>query len=210
MARLLYIEASPRKDRSSSIKAAQSFTEEYAKTHAGDTVDTIDLWATELPSFDGETINAKYSILHGQEHSEAEKKAWQAVERVIENFKSADKYLISLPMWNFGIPYKLKHFIDILVQPGYTFSFTPEEGYRGLVTGKPVTLVYARGGAYKTGTETEGMDYQKKYMELVLGFIGFTDIRSIVIEPTLAVSHEQKNNLVQAACEEARKSAAGY
>ena len=51
-------------------------------------------------------------------------------------------------MWNFGIPYILKHYIDLIVQPGLTFSFSPSEGYKGLVTGKPVTVVYARGGAY--------------------------------------------------------------
>ncbi|MBV9130893.1 MAG: NAD(P)H-dependent oxidoreductase [Verrucomicrobia bacterium] len=30
--------------------------------------------------------------------------AWKRVEAVIERFKSADWYLFSLPMWNFGIP----------------------------------------------------------------------------------------------------------
>ena len=62
-------------------------------------------------------------------------------------FKSADKYLVSLPMWNFSIPYKLKQYIDLLVHRGLTFSFTPEGGYKGLVTGKPLVAVYARGGA---------------------------------------------------------------
>lgn len=57
--------------------------------------------------FNEDVINAKYSILHGGSPSEAETKAWKPVEILIDHFKSADKYLISLPMWNFGIPYKL-------------------------------------------------------------------------------------------------------
>jgi putative NADPH-quinone reductase len=32
-------------------------------------------------------------------------------------------------MWNFGIPYKLKHYIDVLTQPGQTFNFDPTTGY---------------------------------------------------------------------------------
>ena len=210
MTRLLYIEASPRKDRSSSIKVARAFVEEYKKTHSADTVDILDLWKTELPSFDGDVINAKYAILHGEQHTEAQKKAWKAVEDAIAHFKGADKYIISLPMWNFGVPYKLKHFIDVLVQPGYTFSFTPSEGYKGLVTGKPVVLVYARGGAYGPGTGAESMDYQKSYMEHILGFIGFTNIQSIIIEPTLMVSHEEKGQLIEKAIEQAQKIASGY
>lgn len=207
MARLLYIEASPRKDRAASIKVARTFIDEYKRTHSGDVVDILDLWKTELPAFDGEVINAKYAILHGEKHTEEQKKAWQAVEDVIGNFKSADKYVISLPMWNFGIPYKLKHFIDVLVQPGYTFSYSPAEGYKGLITDKPVVLIYARGGAYKPDTEAVKMDFQKSYMEHILGFIGFTDIKSIIIEPTLMVTPEEKTKLIEAAIEEAKKIA---
>jgi len=109
MAKLLYIESSPRKDRSASINISKAFLEEYEKSHSGDSVEILDLWANELVPFDGDVINAKYSILHGESPAEAQTKAWKPVEILIDNFKSADKYLISLPMWNFGIPYKLKH-----------------------------------------------------------------------------------------------------
>ena len=34
----------------------------------------------------------------------------------------AERVLISTPMWNFGIPYKLKHWLDIINQPGLTAS----------------------------------------------------------------------------------------
>ena len=65
MARLLYIEASPRKDRSASIEIAKTFVTAYQKTHPGDVIDTLDLWKTNLPEFDGEVVNAKYAILTG-------------------------------------------------------------------------------------------------------------------------------------------------
>ncbi len=184
MAKLLYIEASPRKQRSKSIRVAGAFLDAYRDSHPGDAIETIDLWSTPLPEFDGYTIDAKYQVLHGQDHDADQTAAWDAVVEVCDRFKSADKYVISLPMWNFGIPYKLKHYIDVLAQPGQTFSFSPETGYSGLVTGKPVTVIYARGGAY-TAEAAKGMDFQKSYMELLLGFLGFTDIRSVVIEPTL-------------------------
>ena len=59
MARLLYIEASPRKDRSASIEVAKAFIEAYKTSHQGDVIDTIDLWKADLPPFDGDTVNAK-------------------------------------------------------------------------------------------------------------------------------------------------------
>lgn len=185
MAKLLYVESSPRKERSKSIAVAKAFIEKYQATHSGDEVVTLDLWKKKLPEFDGFTIDAKYQVLHGQGFDARQQAAWQAVVDVCDEFKSADKYLFSLPMWNFGVPYKLKHYIDVLAQPGQTFSFDPAKGYSGLVIGKPVTVVYARGGAYGSDA-TKGMDLQKGYMDLLLGFIGFTEIHSIKVEPTLA------------------------
>jgi FMN-dependent NADH-azoreductase len=101
-------------------------------------------------------------------------------------------------MWNFGIPYKLKHYIDIIVQPGYTFSFSPEEGYKGLVTGKPIAAIYARGGAYGPDTGMASYDLQKTYLELVLGFIGFSDFQAIAVEETLAPTAVKEKNLAAA------------
>ncbi|MEM9826232.1 MAG: NAD(P)H-dependent oxidoreductase [Planctomycetota bacterium] len=184
MSKLLYIESSPRKSRSKSIKVSEAFLDAYKAAHPDDEVVTIDLWEKQLPEFDGYTIDAKYQVLHGQDFDDHQKQAWQAVVDVCDEFKSADKYVISVPMWNFGVPYKLKHYIDVIAQPGQTFSFDPASGYSGLVTGKPAAVIYARGGAYSG--DASGMDHQKPYVEQMLGFFGFSDIHPIVVEPTMA------------------------
>ncbi len=43
------------------------------------------------------------------------------------------------------VRYRLKQNIDILVQPGHTFAVT-EQGYEGLLGGRPVFVAYARAG----------------------------------------------------------------
>jgi FMN-dependent NADH-azoreductase len=186
MAKLIHLQASPRIGRSASIAVAEHFLQVYRAKHPGDTVETLNLWEADLPEFDGATIDAKYAVINGQSHTPAQHGAWQAVGRIADHFKSADKYVFSVPMWNFGIPYKLKHFIDVLVQPGLAFSFTPEAGYKGLITGRPAVAIYARGGAYGPGSGAEAYDSQSSYLRQILGFIGFTDIKEIFVEPTLA------------------------
>jgi FMN-dependent NADH-azoreductase len=185
MSKLLYIQASPRGSRSSSNEVANSYIESFKAASADNSVSTLNVWDMNLPEFDGDRLNAKYSFLHGQNPSEQEAEAWQEVVAIADQFKDADSYLFSVPMWNFSIPYKLKHFIDVITQPGLTFGFSPETGFQGLVTGKSVTAVYSRGGEYDNEA-AKGMDFQKPYLELVLGFIGFKDINSIILEPTLA------------------------
>jgi FMN-dependent NADH-azoreductase len=185
MSKLLYIEASPRKDRSASIEVAQSFVSAFSEKGADNTVETLDLWNTVLPEFDGDTINAKYRVMHGENSTPEETLAWETIAAITDQFKEADHYLFSVPMWNFSIPYKLKHYIDVISQPGLTWSFSPESGYEGLVTGRSVTLVLARGGEYSSNIEVQAMDFQKRYLEMILGFIGFKEINTVLIEPTL-------------------------
>jgi len=186
MSKLLYIQASPRIERSHSIAVADAFVSAYKEANPKDEVVMMNLFKKDLPAFDGLTVQAKYTILHGLKHSPEELEAWKRVEEIIAEFKSADKYAMAVPMWNFGIPYRLKQYLDIIVQPTYTFSFSPKEGYKGLVQGKPVFVVYSRGGAYLKGSAEEGFDLQTKYFKLILGFMGLTDVRTLIVEPTLA------------------------
>ena len=208
MSTVLYIKASPRND-SYSTAAADAFVEAYRQANRDDRITVIDLFKREFPAFDGFALQAKYAILHGTQPSDEQRDAWQAIEEVISEFTAADKYVIATPMWNFHLPYKLKHYIDVVTQPGYTFSFSPEEGYSGLVTGKPAFVAYARGGEYPPGSPTEPFDFQTKYLEGWLGFIGFTDIRTLVIEPTLA-GPEVTDNKLSAAIKKAGDMAQSF
>ena len=206
MAKLLYIQASPRRNRSKSTHVATEFLKSYWHTHLDDRIRTINIFHNELPAFDGLAVQAKYTVMHGKDHTLEERDAWNAVEKVIADFKDADKYLLSLPMWNFSIPYRLKQYIDILVQPGYTFT-AGENGYEGLVKGKPLLVVYSRGGTYAEGSQTEAIDLQKKYIELIFGFMGFENIQSIMVEPTLNGGPEDIQKTVDLSVEKARSMA---
>lgn len=207
MALLLYIQASPRIDRSVSIAVANAFVQSYMQTHPKDRIRTINLFKAQIPAFDGPTLQAKYDILHGRSKEPAAVMAWGRVEKTIEIFKSADRYLFAVPMWNFGIPYRLKHYLDVIIQPGYTFAVS-QAGYKGLVTGRPAVLVYARGGSYQKGSPTEAYDLQTRYLELALRFIGIDQIQSLIVEPTLAGGPDTARQAQQQAMEKARQIAA--
>jgi FMN-dependent NADH-azoreductase len=181
MSKLLYIKSSPRDARSHSHKTASAFIEEYRRHNPNDKIETIDLFKELLPEFDNFAAESKYAIMHGKEKTAEQIKKWTQIEKVIERFKSADKYLFSVPMWNFSIPYKLKHYIDIINQPGYTFTVS-EKGYQGLVIGKPLCVIYSSGGNYDKNSP---IDLQKRYVEFIFRFMGFTDIKSITCQPML-------------------------
>ncbi len=189
MTKLLYIEVSPRKERSHSIAVAEAFLDAYSAANPDHEIDKMDLWDAELPELNMAMIDAKYRLLAGDELDEREANAWRIVEATFNRVNSADKIVISTPMWNFNVPYKLKHLIDIIIQPDLAFAVV-EGGYEGLVKGKPAMVIVARGGAYPPGSEFYDVDFQKRYLDFLLSFIGFDDIRSLVVEPTLAAEDE--------------------
>ena len=209
MGTVLYIKASPMGELSFSIVVADAFVDSYRRSHPDDDIEIIDLFKGPLPDFGFEAAAAKYKIMHSKQHSQEDREIWGGIVSVVEEFKSVDKYVFAVPMWNFSIPYRLKQYIDIIVQPGYTFSVTADGKYDGLVRDKPVFIAYARGGRYCDDAQTQTFDLQKRYLELILGFIGLTDIRSVVVEPTLAagpdVAKDAKNDAVKKAVEMAER-----
>jgi len=210
MSELLYIKASPMGELSYSIAVADAFVDAYLQAHPDDKVRIVDIFKKRLPAFDFKAASAKYKIMHNKEHSPEDRRIWSGIVSIIEEFKSADKYVIAAPMWNFSIPYRLKQYIDILVQPGYTFTVDNAGNYQGLVKDRPVFVAYARGGEYPPGTAGEAFDLQKKYLELILAFIGFSGIQSVVVEPTLAKGKDVAEQKRTEAIEKARQMAKDF
>jgi FMN-dependent NADH-azoreductase len=82
------------------------------------------------------------------------------------------------------VPYKLKHWIDIVTQPGITFGFDPAKGYFGLVKDKKALVVSAHGGEYGA-PPMSAMNMQDPYVKQALGFIGVTATEMLNVEKTL-------------------------
>ena len=194
-----YIECSPRGERSHSTKIAQAYLEQAKKNIPDLKLNHINPWSLNLPEFDGDMLNAKYSVIRGTDPSADEVSAWSNVKNIFDEFNNADHYLFSVPMWNFNIPYKLKHYIDIITQPGMSWSYTPEDGYKGLMTDKTATIIYATGDGYSEGTGFESFDMQKPYVNLWLTFLGFKKIERVVVDRTLFDAETAEKNALDVA-----------
>jgi FMN-dependent NADH-azoreductase len=100
---------------------------------------------------------------------------------LVDELLAADVIVIAAPMINFTIPTNLKGWIDYVARAGRTFRYS-EKGPEGLVTGKQVIIVAARGGVYSGAGNA--LDFQLPYLKSVLGFLGMTDIEVLEVEGT--------------------------
>lgn len=206
MSRLLHISASPRGEESESLRIARTFLDAYRDAHPDHEIQTWDLWDGTLPEFGPAAATAKMAVLAGVELDGAQTLAWREVHGVIERFLSADRLLFSVPMWNAGVPYMLKQFIDVVSQPGSIFGIDAHTGYEHLLagTGRKAAVVYAS-GVWGPGLGAEfGSNHLTPYFADWLRWTGITDIVEIGFHPTLTGDVDDAR---QTAAAEARAAA---
>jgi FMN-dependent NADH-azoreductase len=186
MSRLLHIQASP-SPASHSREIAEAFIAGYVARHPDIRVDVADVWRLDLPEFDADMIAAKFAVLRSQQATPAQQALWARAVAQAQAFNAADLYVINLPMWNLGLPYKLKHYIDVVTLPGQNWAWSREAGYRPLLADKHAVLVYSSAGDYgANGLSAQGhLDSQKAAMRAWLRFLGIAVAQEIVVAPTL-------------------------
>lgn len=207
MTAILHISASPRSEASESLALAEAFLDGYRDSHPDHEVRRWDLWDGSLPPFGPDATAAKMAIFAGRELSEAQAAAWRTIEATVARFDAVDHYLFSVPMWNHGVPYILKQFIDVVSQPGLVFSFDPDTGYTGLLNGKKAAVVYTSGVYGEDRGPAFGHDFQAPYFEDWLHWAGITDVETIQFRPDLVTTDaENERRLAQARAREVAKA----
>lgn len=180
MKRILHIIASPREDESRTLQVSEVFLENFMKKHPDWMLDELNLFQDSIPTLSQKSVSGKYVLLSGKDLYGSLKDAWAEILQHIERFKTADFFLISTPMWNFSIPYPLKQYIDVIVQPKHLFRYKENGEVEGLVKDRKMVVITSRGGQYSSNPK---MDHQEPYLRTIFNFVGIQDIEFIIVEP---------------------------
>jgi FMN-dependent NADH-azoreductase len=207
--RLLHLDASPRSERSRSRGVAGAFIDALAGRHAKLAVRRLDLWDMALPELGGAMIEGRYNLIMGEAVPSAVADAWGEVRKIAEDFLDCDAYLVSTPMWNFGLPYRLKHYVDCVTQPGMAFSNDAQGNVVGLAAGRPAMLIGASALPIGVGGAMAELDYQLAYLEAWLRFVGVSEIATLRVAPTFGPP-EVVDGMMATACAAARAEAARF
>ena len=185
MTTLLHVIASPRGDASESGALAATFLSTYQDEHPDVTVDTLNLWDGSLPAFGPTGASAKLTVFGGGDLDTEQARVWAQAQTLADQFTRADKYLFAVPMWNAGVPYVLKQWIDVITQPGMVFGFDPTTGYQGLLRNRKAAVIYTS-GVYAPGAPPAfGTDFHSTFFNDWLRFVGVDDITEVRFQPTI-------------------------
>jgi FMN-dependent NADH-azoreductase len=181
---LLHIVASPRKERSASIEVANAFIDAWKSANPEGDVDVLNVWETDLLPFDKAALDAKYAGIEGRTRTTEEQEMWDQIGALADRFHRADILLFSVPMWNFGIPYRLKHLIDVISHKDVLFTFD-ERGLLGMLGGRKVVVVAARGVGLGGDYPATDFDHQGAYLATWSRMVGIKEFHEITVEKTL-------------------------
>lgn len=184
MGTTLHIVSSPRGARSLSRLVAEALVAELHALRPDERVDTLDLWLDRVTTFDGTVVAAKMAVIEGHELDGRQRATWEAIRRECARFASADTYVLGVPMWNGGIPWILKRYIDTITQPGLLFSYDPVTGYEGLLRGKRAVVAYTSANYHPGVPPAFGTDHHSSYVEDWLRQVGVAQIHTLRLQPT--------------------------
>lgn len=172
MTTILRIDASARRSGSYTRLVTDSLLDEV--TNAGDTVVVRDL-LDGIPLLT-EAATGQLATPESERTTDAAPTLAVADELIAE-LMSADAIVVSVPIYNFGVPAALKAWADLVARAGTTFAYTAE-GPAGLVADRPVYIVAGSGGV-PIGSP---YDHATPWLQQFLGFLGLTDVRVISVE----------------------------
>ena len=173
--KILQINASARSSGAQSTELANRIVERLRDANPHAALRLRDLAAVPHPMLDEAALGALFTPAAQRSAEQAARVALD--DALIEELFAADVVVLGVPMYNFGIPAQLKHWIDAVARAGVTFRYT-EQGPVGLVQGKKVIVALARGGRYRD----TAADSQVPYLKTVLGFLGITDLHFVYAE----------------------------
>ena len=176
MTNILHIDSSPRGDRSKSRLLAREFMTKWQVLHPEEAIIYRDLRESPIPHVTEAWIAADYTPQSAKTLEMTH--ILQFSDELVDEFLAADRCIFSVPMYNFSIPSAFKAYIDYIVRVGRTFSVIDGE-FKGLVEGKKILFITARGGEYGAGSPYEGWDAQEPALRFAFQFIGVTDIQFI-------------------------------
>lgn len=190
MKNILHIISSPRTNGSASRTLGNAIEEKLQKAYPEHSITTLDLLKTPFPHLGEEQVDAWFIPAESRtsEQNEAVKRSDDAIAQLMDS----DFIVISVPIYNFGIPSALKAYIDHIARGGMTFQYS-ENGFEGLVKNKKAYIAVASGSVFSEG-DYRSYDFVVPYLKSVLGFIGVTDV-SVFRAEGLGLPHLQETAL---------------
>lgn len=178
MKTLLRVDSSLRLNNSYSRRAGDNFVQEWKMLHPKGHVKNREVGTYFIPHLDQTLLNEFYNI---QNPSDKLKLSDELIAELFE----CDEILITVPMYNFGIPSSLKAYFDLVVRAGKTFRY--EDKSIGLLQNKKAYILSSMGDI-----KSDSLSLVEMHLQRILNYIGITEIFYYSLDGTADESYAKQ------------------
>lgn len=147
-------------------------------------IEVLNIYDEYIPELDANML-AIYRKKGKEELNEVETKIELRMKELLEQFKSAKRIVVVTPIFNYGIVGRLKDYMDNILIPRETFSYSSEGPVSLLNDGRKVITLQASGGIYNPNDKNSQLDYTNEYLEsMFVDLMGFEQFNVIRAEGT--------------------------
>jgi FMN-dependent NADH-azoreductase len=180
MNKILHIISSASGEYSTSTAIAQA-----GLAHTDVEIITLDLTQVHVPYVTGEVTMNLYGMLPDDQLSPTGQTIKQVRNDFIAQLKSVDTVIVSVPVWNFGVPAVLKAYIDLIGVIGQTWKIEDHQFIWLLTNVTNLIVVMSAGGMWYVDWAMAELNYTSPYLEKTLGwFLGMQNYKLFAVEGT--------------------------
>lgn len=184
MTRLLRIDASARRSRSLTRELGDLFEAEWHRLRPADTWMHRDLADQPPPHVTEEWIAAAFTGADAR--TPAQREALAVSDALVDELVAADLLVVTVPMYNCGMPSALKAWVDNVVRIGRTFSFDLARGdfpIEPVLRDKEMVALTSAGEfGFDPGGPRDHLDHLIPHLRAVNGYLGVRDLHAVRIE----------------------------
>jgi len=194
--KLLHVDASPKRERSSSRALARYFLERLSERMALD-IDYLDVTVDTPPHVTEAFAIATYTPEENRTQAMRDTLAYS--DALCRRLLDADALVFALPMYNFSIPSGFKAFIDQIVRTNITYKAGPDGSYVGQLTRHKTLFITTRGADLRPGTAFEAYDALTPALRAAFGFMGVADPWFVDAQPLQFADQEARTAALERA-----------
>lgn len=203
MKKLLYITVNSKtEDKSSSKTVGRKLVNKIMEVHPSLVLEELDLYKEHIPQLKACYFSSRSSLVNQEELAKLtkeEQEEIQLVNKLCDQFKSADIYVLAAPMWSLSFPPPLLEYINCIVLADKTIAFDDNKKPFGLLNDKYRTFIYVQAsGANIPWIIRPALNKGLNYVQDIMKFLGIFKFDELLVDGTGQTETERQEAIEKA------------
>lgn len=202
MKTLLYITVNSKPEELSTSKIiGREVVNRFLTKHTDFQLEELDLYKCHIPRLEYQYFEKRNCMIKEEDFNklkEDEKKEVHKMVTLTNQFKAADMYVITAPMWSLSFPAPLKEYLDCVIMEGKTIHIE-QNTVEGLLNDKQRGMIYVQSSGspipwYLKLVMNKGLNY----VHDIVKFMGIKRFEELLVDNT-GTSEAEKAEAIQIA-----------